>query len=43
MDIFWNCTLHVIFNLLVFWMAAWMDDTIHVKVQVVKFIVIGVW
>lgn len=29
--------------LLVFWMAARMDDAIHIKVQVVKLIVVRVW
>ena len=29
--------------LLVFWMAAWMDDSIHVQVQVIKLYVIRIW
>ena len=29
--------------LLVFWMATWMDDTIHIKVQIVKLVIIWIW
>lgn len=30
-------------NLLVFWMCTWMDDAIHVQVEIIKFHLIGVW
>lgn len=30
-------------NLLVFWMCTWMDDAVHVQVQIIKFHLIGVW
>ena len=30
-------------HLLVFWMTARMDDTVHIQVQVIKFCVIGIW
>ena len=29
--------------LLVFWMCTWVDDSVHVQVQIVKFNLVGVW
>ena len=35
--------MHVNDYSLVFWMTAWMDDTVHIQVQIVKFYIIWIW